>query len=69
MNRCTYTLSGNSVPRLKRRNAEPPEGIPEGMKELYQEQEAERYSLRMQVNIFVGCFCYRNNFTSQILIG
>lgn len=51
MNRCTYTLSGNSVPRLKRRNAEPPEGIADGMKELYQEQEAERYSLRMQVNI------------------
>lgn len=55
MNRCTYTLSGNSA-RLKRRNAEPPEGIPEGMKELYQEQEAERYSLRMQVNTNIQIF-------------
>lgn len=49
MNRCTYTLAGNSIPRLKRRNAEPPEGIPEGIRDLHQEQEAERYSLRMQV--------------------
>lgn len=49
MNRCTYTLAGNSEPRLKRRNADPPEGIHEGMKELYQEQESDRYSLRMQV--------------------
>lgn len=51
MNRCTYTLSGNSIPRLKRRNADPPEGIPEDLRELYLEQEAERYSLRMQVKI------------------
>ncbi|XP_065211849.1 ankyrin repeat domain-containing protein 12 [Planococcus citri] len=48
MNRCTYTLAGNSIPRLKRRNAEPPEGIDDRLKDLYQEQEAERYSLRMQ---------------------
>lgn len=38
------------MPRLKRRNADPPEGIPESARELYQEQEAERYRLRMQVS-------------------
>jgi hypothetical protein len=50
MNRCTYTLAGNAMPRLKRRNADPPEGIPEAMRELYQEQEQDRYRLRMQVS-------------------
>lgn len=50
MNRCTYTLSGNTVCRLKRRNADPPDSIPEGLRELYQEQETERYRMRMQVS-------------------
>lgn len=40
------------MPRLKRRNADPPDGTPEGLRELYQEQETERHRLRMQVSHF-----------------
>ena len=54
MNRCTYTLSGNGTPRLKRRNADPPEGLPEALRELYEEQEAERNRMRMQVSAVFG---------------
>ena len=36
--------------RIKRRTADPPDSIPEGLKELYQEQENERQQMRMQVS-------------------
>ena len=51
LNRRTYTLSGNSsAPMGQHSNADPPEGLPDVMKKLFDEQETERHSLRMQVS-------------------
>lgn len=44
MNRCTYVLAGNA----KEPNVNPPVGLHGAMKDLYVEQEKERYRLRMQ---------------------
>lgn len=44
MNRCTYVLAGNA----KEPNVNPPGGLHSAMKDLYIEQEKERYHLRMQ---------------------
>lgn len=44
MNRCTYVLAGNA----KEPNVNPPVGLHAAMKDLYIEQEKERYHLRMQ---------------------
>ncbi|XP_018404451.1 PREDICTED: serine-rich adhesin for platelets [Cyphomyrmex costatus] len=44
MNRCTYVLAGNA----KEPNVNPPVGLHGAMKDLYIEQEKERYRLRMQ---------------------
>ncbi|XP_015117345.1 ankyrin repeat domain-containing protein 12 isoform X2 [Diachasma alloeum] len=45
MNRCTYVLAGNAN---KEPNVNPPGSLQGPMKELYVEQEKERYRLRMQ---------------------
>ncbi|XP_063983225.1 ankyrin repeat domain-containing protein 12 isoform X2 [Diachasmimorpha longicaudata] len=45
MNRCTYVLAGNAS---KEPNINPPGSLQGPMKELYIEQEKERYRLRMQ---------------------
>ncbi|XP_076641064.1 uncharacterized protein LOC143352449 [Halictus rubicundus] len=45
MNRCTYVLAGNAN---KEPNVNPPVGLQGAMKDLYVEQEKERYRLRMQ---------------------
>ncbi|CAL7944521.1 unnamed protein product [Xylocopa violacea] len=45
MNRCTYVLAGNAT---KEPNVNPPVGLQGAMKDLYIEQEKERYRLRMQ---------------------
>ncbi|XP_012281768.1 mucin-19 isoform X2 [Orussus abietinus] len=45
MNRCTYVLASNAK---KEPNVSPPAGLPNPMKDLYVEQEKERYRLRMQ---------------------
>nr|XP_033199928.1 ankyrin repeat domain-containing protein 12 isoform X1 [Bombus vancouverensis nearcticus] len=45
MNRCTYVLAGNAN---KEPNVNPPVGLQGAMKDLYIEQEKERYRLRMQ---------------------
>ncbi|XP_015429415.1 PREDICTED: ankyrin repeat domain-containing protein 12 [Dufourea novaeangliae] len=45
MNRCTYVLAGNAS---KEPNVNPPVGLQGAMKDLYIEQEKERYRLRMQ---------------------
>lgn len=45
MNRCTYVLAGNAN---KEPNINPPVGLSGLMKDLYVEQEKERYRLRMQ---------------------
>lgn len=44
MNRCTYVLAGNA----KEPNVNPPVGLHGAMKDLYVDQEKERYRLRMQ---------------------
>ncbi|XP_070163858.1 ankyrin repeat domain-containing protein 12 isoform X2 [Polyergus mexicanus] len=44
MNRCTYVLASNA----KEPNVNPPAGLHGAMKDLYVEQEKERYRLRMQ---------------------
>jgi len=44
MNRCTYVLAGNA----KEPNVNPPVGLHGAMKDMYVEQEKERYRLRMQ---------------------
>ncbi|XP_012214566.1 ankyrin repeat domain-containing protein 12 isoform X2 [Linepithema humile] len=44
MNRCTYVLAGNA----KEPNINPPVGLHGAMKDLYVDQEKERYRLRMQ---------------------
>ncbi|XP_071567472.1 uncharacterized protein [Temnothorax nylanderi] len=44
MNRCTYVLAGNA----KEPNVNPPVGLHGAIKDLYIEQEKERYRLRMQ---------------------
>ncbi|XP_014482395.1 PREDICTED: cell wall protein IFF6 isoform X4 [Dinoponera quadriceps] len=44
MNRCTYVLAGNA----KEPNVNPPVGLHGAMKDLYIDQEKERYHLRMQ---------------------
>ncbi|KAM0732593.1 Ankyrin repeat domain-containing protein 12 [Formica fusca] len=44
MNRCTYVLASNA----KEPNVNPPAGLNGAMKDLYVEQEKERYRLRMQ---------------------
>lgn len=44
MNRCTYVLASNA----KEPNVNPPAGLHGAMKDLYIEQEKERYRLRMQ---------------------
>jgi len=44
MNRCTYVLASNA----KEPNVSPPVGLHGAMKDLYVEQEKERYRLRMQ---------------------
>ncbi|XP_039306301.1 ankyrin repeat domain-containing protein 12 isoform X2 [Solenopsis invicta] len=44
MNRCTYVLASNA----KEPNVNPPVGLHTAMKDLYVEQEKERYRLRMQ---------------------
>ncbi|XP_011311574.1 dentin sialophosphoprotein isoform X2 [Fopius arisanus] len=45
MNRCTYVLAGNAN---KEPNVNPPGSLQGSMKDLYVEQEKERYRLRMQ---------------------
>ncbi|XP_046473793.1 ankyrin repeat domain-containing protein 12 isoform X1 [Neodiprion pinetum] len=45
MNRCTYVLAGNAN---KEPNVNPPVSLHCAMKDLYMEQEKERYRLRMQ---------------------
>ncbi|KAG8233842.1 hypothetical protein J437_LFUL006865 [Ladona fulva] len=48
MNRCTYVLAGNATSRLSVPITPPPQSLSPPMKELFQEQEKERYRLRMQ---------------------
>ncbi|XP_063235279.1 ankyrin repeat domain-containing protein 11 isoform X1 [Bacillus rossius redtenbacheri] len=48
MNRCTYVLAGNASSRMPIPIISPPQSLPEQMKDLFAEQEKERYRLRMQ---------------------
>ena len=49
MNRCTYVLAGNASSRLSVPVMSPPQNLQGAMKDLFSEQEKERYRLRMQV--------------------
>lgn len=46
MNRCTYVLAGNSPTTP---NVTYPSTLPPPMKDIFTDQEKERYRLRMQV--------------------
>ncbi|XP_071446913.1 ankyrin repeat domain-containing protein 11 isoform X2 [Hetaerina americana] len=48
MNRCTYVLAGNATSRLSVPITPPPQCLSASVKELFQDQEKERYRLRMQ---------------------
>ncbi|XP_075229638.1 uncharacterized protein LOC142329167 isoform X4 [Lycorma delicatula] len=48
MNRCTYVLAGNASSRMTIPQVAPPASLQGGMKDLFIEQEKERYRLRMQ---------------------
>ncbi|XP_069692549.1 ankyrin repeat domain-containing protein 11 isoform X2 [Periplaneta americana] len=48
MNRCTYVLAGNASSRLSVPVVSPPQNLQGAMKDLFGEQEKERYRLRMQ---------------------
>lgn len=49
MNRCTYVIAGNAASRLSVPVVSPPPSLPPPMRDLFAEQEKERYRLRMQV--------------------
>lgn len=49
MNRCTYVLAGNASSRMSVPIVSPPQILQGAMKDLFIEQEKERYRLRMQV--------------------
>lgn len=46
--RCTYALEGNPASRQGITMASPPNGLPGPLRELFVEQEKERYNLRLQ---------------------
>ncbi|KZS19438.1 ankyrin repeat domain-containing protein 11 [Daphnia magna] len=48
MNRCTYVIAGNAASRLSVPVVSPPPSLPPPMRDLFAEQEKERYRLRMQ---------------------
>lgn len=49
MNRCTYVLAGNANARLPVPHVSPPTSLQGPIKDLFVEQEKERYRLRTQV--------------------
>ena len=49
MNRCTYVIAGNAASRLSVPVVSPPPSLPPPMRDLFADQEKERYRLRMQV--------------------
>jgi hypothetical protein len=51
MNRCTYVLAGNASSRMSVPIVSPPQNLQGAMKDLFTEQEKERYRLRMQVTL------------------
>lgn len=53
MNRCTYVLAGNASSRLSVPVVSPPQNLQGAMKDLFSEQEKERYRLRMQVKCLI----------------
>ena len=52
MNRCTYVIAGNAASRLSVPVVSPPPSLLAPMRDLFAEQEKERYRLRMQVLSF-----------------
>lgn len=46
--RCTYALDGSPASRLSVPRFPPPPTLPSELKELFQQQEEERYRLRLQ---------------------
>jgi hypothetical protein len=54
MNRCTYVIAGNAASRLSVPVVSPPPSLPPPMRDLFAEQEKERYRLRMQVYSFLS---------------
>lgn len=51
MNRCSYVLAGNASSRLSVPKISPPSTLTQPLKELFNDQEKERYRLRLQHTI------------------
>jgi hypothetical protein len=51
MNRCTYVLAGNATSRQVQM-LQPPQGLAGPMRDLFTDQEKERYRLCLQVGAF-----------------
>ena len=58
MNRCTYVIAGNAASRLSVPVVSPPPSLPPPMRDLFAEQEKERYRLRMQVQLHSNTLLY-----------
>lgn len=56
MNRCTYVIAGNAAARLSVPVVSPPPSLQPPIRDLFSEQEKERYRLRMQVGFFHSTF-------------
>ncbi|KAJ8897217.1 hypothetical protein PR048_002563 [Dryococelus australis] len=63
MNRCTYVLASNASSRMPIPVISPPQSLPEQMKDLFAEQEKERYRLRMQLlmQVYFTSSAYRHS--------
>lgn len=51
MNRCSYVLANSSNSQLPVPIISPPSSLQQPLKDLFNEQEQERYKLRLQVSI------------------
>ena len=59
MNRCTYVIAGNATSRLSVPVVSPPPSLLPPVRDLFADQEKERYRLRMQVFVVhVQLFLY-----------
>ena len=81
MNRCTYVIAGNAASRLSVPVVSPPPSLPPPMRDLFAEQEKERYRLRMQVQLHSNllfhafsshktdvCFCFQHLIEKEKLV-
>ena len=64
MNRCSYVIAGNTASRLSVPVVSPPPSLLPPMRDLFSDQEKERYRLRMQVIEYLDLFVQMVEFTA-----